>query len=59
MTVLEFRRIELARGRRALAHELVGGGALGRALDVVAIAFSGAARRGFGAVQPPQSRRRA
>ena len=48
-------RIELARGRGALAHELVGRGGLRRVAGIAAIALAGPARHGFGAAQPPQA----
>ena len=56
MAVMHFRRIELARGGRALAHDSIVGGRFGRRGDVVAIALAGAPRRRLGALQPPQAK---
>ena len=49
LAAVDLGRIELARGRGALAHELVVGGRVGRVAGAAAIAFAGAARRGLGA----------
>ena len=54
-TVTDLRRIEFARGRRALSNDFILGDRFGNDIAAAPVTLSGAACAGFGAAKPPQT----